>query len=240
LLKPSDIPPPPRQPHVHTRLTRQGLELRVDGTLASLLKPGRVTSGPVWDAIAAPLLALPPDCRRSLLMVGFGAGSVARLARALAPSLHIVGVERDEEVLAVARREFGLDALEAELVVDDALSFLKREGRVFDVVVEDLFGGSRSPLHKPDKKHPRQASDRLRVAPGGVFVTNTIHENRQLARILKRTPGTLLRVAVKHHYNHILALGPAGLEASALRRTIRSHPILSPSLTAFSLRTLRA
>lgn len=239
-MKPSEIPPPPTLPHVHTRLTRQGLELRVDGTLASLLKPGRVTSGPVWDAIAAPLLALPPGRLGSLLMVGFGAGTVARLAKALAPSLRIVGVERDQEVLAVARRDFGLDAIDAELVVDDALSFLKRERRLFDAVVEDLFGGSRSPLHKPDWLLDHYPLLGQRVAPGGVLITNTIHENRELTRILKGGPGTLLRVAVKHHYNHILALGPAGLEASALRRTISTHPILSPSLRGFTLRTLRA
>lgn len=223
-----------------TRVTRQGLELRVDGTLASLLRPGRVTSGPVWDAIAAPLLALPPGRLRRLLMLGFGGGSVARLARALAPSVRIVGVERDQEVLAVARRDFGLDALEVEVVVDDALSFLKRERRVFDAVVEDLFGGSLGSLHKPDWLLDHYPLLLQRVAPGGVLITNTVHENRKLARILKRGPGTLLRVAVRHHFNHILALGPAGLEASALRRTIRTHPILSPSLPDFSLRTLRA
>lgn len=212
----------------------------MDGTLASLLKPGRVTSGPVWDAIAAPLLALPPGRLRRLLMLGVGGGSVARLARALAPSVRIVGVERDQEVLAVARRDFGLDTLEVELVVDDALSFLEREHRVFDAVVEDLFGGSRGSLHKPDWLLDRYPLLRQRVAPGGVLITNTVHENRTLARILKRGPGTLLRVAVRHHFNHILALGPAGLQASALRRTIRAHPILSPSLPDFSLRTLRA
>lgn len=239
-MKLTDLPPPPTLPHVHTRLTRQGLELRVDGTLASLLKPGRVTSGPVWDAIAAPLLALPPGRLGSLLMVGFGAGTVARLARALAPSLRIVGVERDQEVLAVARRDFGLDAIDAELVVDDALSFLKREHRLFDAVVEDLFGGSRSPLHKPDWLLDHYPLLRQRVAPGGVLITNTIHENRELARILKASPGTVLRMAVRHHYNHVLAVGPPGLQAPALRRTIRAHKILSPSLSGFTLRTLRA
>ncbi len=212
----------------------------MDGTLASLLRPDRVTSGPVWDAMAAPLLALPPGHSRQLLMLGVGGGSVARLARALLPSVHIVGVERDQEVLDVARRDFGLDALAMELVVEDARDFLEREQRLFDVVVEDLFGGSLGSLHKPDWLLDEYSLLTRRVAPGGVLISNTVHENRELTRILRRSPGTLLRLAIRYHYNHVLALGPSTLRAVNLRRTVLAHPVLAPSLPGFSLRTLRA
>ncbi|HLA78586.1 MAG TPA: methyltransferase domain-containing protein [Vicinamibacteria bacterium] len=234
------LDPPQPPPRVFTRPTRVGLELRVDGTLASLLRPDRVTAGPVWDAMAAPLLALPPGRPRQMLMLGVGGGSVARLAKALVPSVHIVGVEWDQEVLEVARRDFGLDALGMELVVADAFHFLEGDDRVFDVVVEDLFGGSLGSLHKPDWLLDRYSLLWQRVAPGGLLISNTVHENQKLTRILKHGPGTLLRIAVRYHLNHVLALGPDALRAATLRRTVRQHPILAPSLPGFSLRTLRA
>ena len=42
-----------------------GRELRVEGTFASWYTPGSHVTRSVWDAIAAPVLALPPRRRRS-------------------------------------------------------------------------------------------------------------------------------------------------------------------------------
>ena len=66
--------------------------LVVDETFASFYRPGELATGCVWDAIAAPLLWLPPRRRRKILILGLGGGSVARLARAIAPEAEIVGV----------------------------------------------------------------------------------------------------------------------------------------------------
>jgi spermidine synthase len=55
-----------------------------------------------------------------VLVLGLGAGSAARLVRALAPRARIVGGERSAEVLRAARRHFGLDALGVEVVHADA------------------------------------------------------------------------------------------------------------------------
>ncbi len=211
----------------------------MDGTLASLVRPGQVTTGPVWDALAAPLVALSPRRLKSLLILGLGGGSVARLARALAPEVAIVGVEKDREVLDVARRDLGLDHQRLELVVDDALGFLERDRRRFDAVVEDLFVGSVRRLRKPEWLLDRYELVKRRVARGGILAANTIHETPRVARILRAWPGTLVSLNVDAHYNRILALGPRALEAHALRRTLRSHPILSRAAHAFALRTLR-
>ena len=57
----------------------------------------------VWDAIAAPILWLPESRRRRILILGLGGGSIARIARALAPKAEIVGVELDRDVVRLAR-----------------------------------------------------------------------------------------------------------------------------------------
>jgi spermidine synthase len=224
---------------VFTRRTRDGIELRVDGTLASYHRPGKATTGPVWDALAAPLLALPLPRRRRVLLLGFAGGSAARVARALAPGAHIVGVDYDREVLDVARRELGIDDLGAELVVDDAVAYLERERRTFDVVVEDVIIGSVRNVRRPEHLLRRYDLVRRRVAPGGVLVLNTIHDTARMVRLLAAAPGTLVKLSVKEHYNHVVAWCPPSLEAGRLREAIRADPVLRSSLPAFKLRTLR-
>lgn len=233
----SRFPRPARR--VFSRRTRQGLELRIDGTVASLVRPGGAATGPVWDALAAPLLALTPRRRPRLLVLGLAGGSVARVARALLPGATIVGVEKDRDVLDVALREFGLASLGVEILEDDAFHYLRRERRRFDAVIEDLMVGTARTVRKPAGLFEQYERVTRRVAPGGVLVVNTIHETAGMTRILAREPGTLLRIGVEGYYNHILALGPPALRASALRRCLAAHPVLSTSLAALTLRTLR-
>jgi spermidine synthase len=227
------------RPRVRTRHTRHGIELRIDGTLASIFKPGQASAGPVWDALAAPLVALPPHRRRRVLILGIGGGSVVRLARALSPSAEIVGVDNDREVLRVARRELGLGRLDLEIVIDDALRYLRRERRTFDLVIEDLMIGTAQRPRKPEGLVEGYDLVRKRVARGGLLSVNTIHETPQLAARLNDGTGTLLSVAVKDHYNHILVSGPTSLKASSLRRAMAESPVLSHSLPALQVRTLR-
>ena len=54
---------------------------------------------------------------------------MGQAVRALDPTAEIVGVELDREVVRLARRHFGLDRLGIELVVGDALEFLRRDRR---------------------------------------------------------------------------------------------------------------
>lgn len=226
---------------MHVREGRHGRELRVDGTLASYYRPGLASTGGVWDAIAAPILALEPRRRRSALVLGLGGGSAARLIRTLAPEAHVVGVELDADVVAAARAHFDLDALGVELVLGEALAVLRRERRRFDVVIEDVFVGSNRHVRKPAGfPLPGLELAWRRVAPGGVLISNTIHEGPAVARALRGVaPGhTLVSVGVRDYYNRILAVGPANLQARALRTRLEAHPALRRAMTRLSLRTI--
>ena len=94
---------------VEVKVGRRGRALRINGTFASWYEPGRASTGSVWDALAAPLLLLPPARRRSVLILGLGGGSAARVVRALAPRAEIVGVEFDADVVRAAREHFDLE-----------------------------------------------------------------------------------------------------------------------------------
>jgi spermidine synthase len=229
---------PSRKPRVYTRRTSSGIELRVDGTLASVFKPGHLRSGPVWDALAAPLVALPEKPRPRILFLGFGGGSVARLARALAPDAEMVGVERDPEVLRLARRDFEIEKLGVEIVEGDVLDYLERESRTFDAVVEDVLEGSVRRPHRTRTLLERYHLVKRRVARGGVLIVNSVHETPMLTRLLRQSAETLVRLDVKDYYNSVLALGPRSLRPSILRPRLRAHPILSPALSGWTLRTI--
>ncbi len=229
------------RPKVEVRRVRGGLELRIDGTQASVHRPGRALTGVVWWALASPILLLPRDRPRRVLLLGLGAGSVARALRALDPEAEIVGVELNPEVLRLARRHFDLDELGLELVVGDALEYLRRERRRFDLIVEDLFVGPSRSVRKPEWV-PTEGYRliRRRVRPGGYVVSNTIHETAAITRAMRPLSGRIVSLDVSSHWNRILVCGPR-LRPRELRHSVRTgHPELVRGLRHIVIRALRA
>lgn len=228
-----------RRPKVEVRLGRRGRELRIDGTFASYYQPGLPVTGSVWDALAAPILLLPPARRRRVLMLGLGGGSAARVMRTLAPRVQIVGVEASREVLRAARRWLALDTLGIEVVAGDAHRYLARCRRRFDVIVEDVFVGGTRAIRKPDwLPDPGLCLAARRLAPGGLLVSNTIDEFTPMARELRRLFPRTLRIDVEDFDNRVLVAGPRALSAHALRSALRAEPLLAATAPRLACRTL--
>jgi spermidine synthase len=232
--------PKEKRARVRVEADRFGKRLIVDETFASFHRAETPATGCVWDALAAPVLALPPRRRRRILLLGLGGGSVARILRALAPEAELVGVEFDPEVVKVARAHFGLDELELELHVEDALVRLRREKRRFDLIVEDVFVGRGDAVYKPDwLPHPGLDLAAGLLAPGGVLVSNALDEAPAVAGALgRRFPG-LLRIEVEDYDNRIFVAGPASLDARRLRSALTADPILSESAGILRFRDWR-
>jgi spermidine synthase len=214
--------------------------LRIDGSYASTWQPGRETTGSVWDGIAAGLLALPAERRRSVLLLGLGGGSAARVVRAVAPGARIVGVEIDPEVVRAASRWFGLDALGLEVVTADAARFLQATRARFDAVLEDVFTGDARHLCKPPG-FPLPALDHVRriLRPGGVAVCNTLDEAAEVRAALSARFARLVRVEIDDYENQIFVASDGPLGAAALRERVARDPVLGPSLAALSFRRVR-
>lgn|GEM_PF-628419 len=218
----------------------RALELRVRGTFASFYRPGSALTGSVWDALAAPLLALPAERAPSLLLLGLGGGSAARVARALAPAARIVGVEIDPEVVALARRHFELDALGVEVVVADASAYLAQARERFDAVLDDVFVGAGRAVRKPAWLLERGlAAAAARVAPGGLLASNALDEAPAVARRLAAHFPRVVAIGIEGYDNRVLVGGSAGLGARALRAAVARSPVLAPTLRALSFRTWR-
>lgn len=216
-------------------------ELHLDGTLASVWRPGEACTGSVWDALGAALLALPPRRRGSVLLLGLGGGSAARLVRALAPEARIVGVEIDPEVVAAARRWFDLDALGVEVRVADARTVLaERGGERFDAVLEDVFVGTGDDAVKPvGLPEPGLAFAKRRLRPGGVLASNALDEAPRTASTVGRLFGAAVRVRIAGYDNQVFVAGPRGLGARSLRAAVAASEVLAPTLPALSFRALR-
>jgi spermidine synthase len=224
---------------VEVRVSRRGRSLRVDGTFASWYEPGRAVTRSVWDALAAPLLWLPPERRRRVLILGLGGGSAARVVRALAPRARIVGVEKSVEVLYAARRWLDLDGLGVRVVEGDAQSYLQRSRARFDVVIEDVFVGRGRSLHKPDwLPRPGLRLARSKLSRGGLLVSNAIDEAPAVARELLRIFPSALRIDVAGYDNRVLVGGPARLRGRALRSAVGADDQLSGTLARLRFRTL--
>jgi SAM-dependent methyltransferase len=214
-------------------------ELRIRGSFASCYRPGRHATGPVWDALACSLLALPPGRRGSVLLLGLGGGSAARVVRALAPRARIVGVEIDPQVVALARRWFDLDGLGVRVVVADAQDYLARARGQFDAVLEDVFVGAGRRVHKPEWMLSKGlARAARRVAPGGLLASNTLDESVRVAREVGAHFPRTLRIDVGGYDNRILVGGPAVLSARRLRAAVATRSVLASALPALSFRTL--
>jgi spermidine synthase len=226
---------------VEVKSGRGGLALRIDGTFASFYRPGQALAGPVWDALVSPLAWLPAARRRRVLILGLGGGSAARVARALAPRARIVGVEMDRDVVRAARRHLGLGALGVEVVVSDALAYLRRARGRFDLVLEDVFTGRGRAVRKPDwLPEPGLRLAARRVAPGGLLATNCLDEFPESAAALARLFPARVAIAIDGWDNRILVAGPRALSAGGLRAALGTDPLLAPTLARLALRTLPA
>jgi spermidine synthase len=162
-------------------------------------------------------LALAPGRRRSILLLGLGGGSAARVARALAPPARIVGVEIDPEVVALARRHFDLDQLGVEVIQADASVFLARSRERFDAVLDDVFVGRGRAVHKPAwLLAGGLASAAARVAPGGVLASNALDEAPAVARTAALPPRRPDRSGLRQPH---LVGGPAA--SARMRAAVR-------------------
>lgn len=134
--------------------------------------PGQTWTGRYFDAFALPALAAPAgaDGVRRVLVLGLGAGSMARLALRLDPGLEVHGVELDPDLVALGRAWFELpDAVRVTL--GDARLALEAAGPDFGAILVDCYAAQ---VYLPPHLATREFFERLRtrLLPGGVAALN--------------------------------------------------------------------
>ncbi len=111
---------------------------------------------------------------RSVLVLGLGAGSVVHLLRrdhgVRAP---ITALEIDPVMVEIARKYFALDAWpNLEVITADAVEWVAKTDRRFDLVVVDLFHEAEVPPACRTRRFLETLRDRL--APGGLLAFNVV------------------------------------------------------------------
>ncbi|MER5733616.1 fused MFS/spermidine synthase [Streptomyces sp. NPDC002138] len=116
--------------------------------------------------------AAEPGAPLDLLHLGGGALTLPRYAAATRPGSRQRVVEFDRELLELVAEHLPLPADAAvELCAADARAWLEEAPAASaDVLVADVFGGSRVPAQLTSVEYARQAARVLR--PGGVYVAN--------------------------------------------------------------------
>ena len=228
------------EPHVRVRRTRQGVFLYVDGSCASFWRPGLDTTGGSWDLLAAPVLLAPSGRAPRVLLLGVGGGSVIRVARALRPDADIVAVDLDAEVLAVARRDFALDALGARIVRGDAQRLLCElpRGERFDVIIDDIYERGEADMRKPVGWSATLRRALARLAPEGVLVVNALDAVDARA-LIPAPPGPVIALEHADYHNRILVVGRRVLSPRAVGRVLRTCPMLAAAMWRTRVRGVR-
>lgn len=122
-----------------------------------------------------------PTRAASVLVLGVGGGTVIHMLRSRYPESAITAVDVDPEIVRLSRGYFGLGDMEKlTLTVSDAGKFLARRGRKFDLIVSDLYVGRDIPGFESSVPYVRAAKKRL--APGGAFVINFLHDGDYAVR----------------------------------------------------------
>jgi spermidine synthase len=232
---------PSESNRIEVKHSRNGRALHINGTFASWYEPNSAITGSVWDALAAPLLLLPQRARCKVLILGLGGGSAARIVRALAPRAQITGVELDNDVVKAARRWFDLDSLGVDVVCEDALRYLGRSRKQFDIIFEDIFVGSGRSVHKPDwLPDPGHTLAARRLRPGGILVSNTIDEAADVSRAMRSAFRSTLRIGVADFDNQIIVGAGFPLSGRALRSAVKASRVLAPTAPRLSFRLDRS
>ncbi len=123
------------------------------------LRVNNVTqSGGIVEEIYKKILPVPSGINstngiQNILILGFGAGSFAKLVNKKYPVAKITGVEIDKEIIEVAKKYFSIDRINnLEIVTVDAFNFLKTNKQTFDLIFIDLYLGKKNAVPKVENK----------------------------------------------------------------------------------------
>lgn len=115
-------------------------------------------------------LAYARDANR-ILEIGFGGGRTAWYLHRFLPKSEVTSVELDPEVVALARKYFGIkDEPNFSVAAGDGRLYVKKSTEQYDMIMVDAYRGPFVPFHLLTREFYELLKSRL--APGGVLVQN--------------------------------------------------------------------
>lgn len=129
------------------------------------------------EMMAGLLLRRPPWPRHALL-IGLGAGSLAKFIYHKLPKTRITVVEIDPQVEIVARLHFKLpdDPARLRIVIADGAEYMLKDGRLFDCILVDGF--DKNARAGVLDTRPFYQACRARLSEHGLLAVNLLGHNR--------------------------------------------------------------
>ena len=156
--------------------------------------------GPLHDAFRRYFNLDPPVSGKNspVLILGFGGGSIATILRKeLEMHNPITGVELDEMVIKAGKEHFDLEKLpDVNIVIDDALEFIKKCRQKFSLIAVDLYIDSKVPEKFMQAAFIAEINRCLE--PGGKVVFNKLVSSENDRTELKR-----LETLFKNYFNEV-------------------------------------
>lgn len=115
----------------------EGKTLAVNGVPQSSWPP---TKGGYWE------MMMPDKKPDTVLMLGVGAGTMARMLHQKFPGIAITGVEISQEVINAAIEHMGFEHVFMKLIIGDAFEYVFTHNETYDLILVDIFDGDNFPL----------------------------------------------------------------------------------------------
>jgi spermidine synthase len=133
------------------------------------------------EMMACLLLRPETDWPKRVLLIGLGAGSLAKFLYLHLPQTCITAVEIDARIPLLARQQFSLpeDPRRLKIVIADATDYINETGRKFDAIFADGFSPD-GPVAKLDTLE-FYAACRKRLSAQGLLISNLLSRSRGYA-----------------------------------------------------------
>lgn len=200
--------------------------VRGGATLSEVLRaPGPTHS--VFDVLAAAIAAFAPKnpSRARIALLGFAGGALVAPLRAIGCDAPLRCVDIDLAGHEVFERLCGSWAGEVVVQSADAVTFLRRQRKPFDLIIDDL-----SVLGPEGETKPEVSLDPLphlireKLKPGGIAITNVLDMPKRTFTQLERTIAEPWRatasVQIDEHVNRVLVSAEKLPSARDLNKTL--------------------
>ena len=143
--------------------------------IGGLLQSGGIVSD-IWKK-GAKVVSSNMRQASSILILGLGCGTAAKVFSQKWPKAEIIGVEIDSEIIRLGKKYFGLDKIpNLKIVCGDAIDWVKKNAKgTFDLVIVDLYLGEKIPQESESLNFLRNLRNLLNK--NGMVIFNRIFWN---------------------------------------------------------------
>lgn len=134
----------------------------------------------IWDTTLKKVKKLKPEMSDALIL-GLGGGSAAKLVRKYWKNSKIIGVDIDPVFVEFGKRYMGLDKVNADIYIQDAIEFIKGNTNKYDLILIDMYIGYEVPEEFTKNSFIKNIKSMLNTNGVAIFNRLYFEDKRKLA-----------------------------------------------------------